>query len=1005
MKRTILSLLTLLWAVSSFAQSSVNVLLITEDKKPLLGYNITLKNLSTDSSFSATTNKSGLALFKNVKQGEYELSALSKLNYLIENKTVVIGDTLENQNFTLTARKKDFQQLNEISVTADKALKINKTDAAVSSYISKKEIQNLPIEGRDVTKSLYRLPNLTISTLGYNEAPTIAINGLSGIYTNYLIDGLDNNERFLGNSKFNTPFGFTESITVLTNNYSVEYGNTSNGIVNVETRSGSNDFTGEVFYLTRPGSIVDSRSAFASLDLYGNPVKDGFQRQQLGVGLGGALKKDKTFFYLNFEQTFDIKDNLLNVPELGVNEAIRGNNSFSYLSTKIDHIWNDKFKSSLRVNYGSFDIDQQGGGLTGGNNFPSSASTQKNRTYLIALKNSYQLGARLKGETNYQNSYFRWNYRDRPNIGKPGVSVQDPTGRTIATIGSIDYIFDDDEYTNQIQQKFRLEAGKHNFLFGTEFTTSNFSLLGAGNSYGFYTVRLNQQQLADLKARNIGSALDIDDIPADVDVLRYQVDLDQTRFGTRQNVFNLYAEDNFKLNDKLDINLGVRFDYDNLSKAGSTRGDWNNIGPRTSFNYKLDDKNVIRGGIGRFYDKIKYSVTSDNLQFSNNSANFKLQLAELQRLGKLDPNADLDRITHPGNLRAVYADLDNPANNPDYLQGPSSQEAQAKRANQSNTNFRIKNPNGYQNPYSDHVNIGYQRKVNENVIFYVDLLSSATNNLFRITNLNAAPEYNPAVTGQSRSANTANANRPVPIKTVGGQFVATINGQDYSGIARDVFMTETKGKARYLAANFVLQKAKSATDQFAYRFSYSLSKSKVDAEGINARAADGNNWAAEYAFADNDRTHVINALVTWYPVKNLTVTPAMLYQSGQPVTRFAISSQWSGVADLNGNGEIPPGLPADIQPGETRNNDRLPSATTFDLSAKYRLKLKNKAGIEFSADVYNLLNAKNLTGFAATKAASNMVQPGPRSSNNLNIRAAAPPRQFQFGMRYIFGSY
>ncbi|WP_304063597.1 TonB-dependent receptor [Pedobacter glucosidilyticus] len=1004
MKRIILSLLTLFWAVNLFAQSSVNVLLNTEDKKPLSGYNITLTNLLTDSSFTAITNKNGLVMFKNVKQGEYQIQALSKLNYAIESRTLVVDSALET-NITLIARKKDFQELNEISVIADKALKINKTDAAVSSYISKKEIQNLPIEGRDVTKSLYRLPNLTISTLGYNEAPTIAINGLSGIYTNYMIDGLDNNERFLGNSKFNTPFGFTESITVLTNNYSVEYGNTSNGIVNVETRSGSNDFTGEVFYLTRPGSIVDSRSAFASLDLYGNPVKDGFQRQQLGVGLGGALKKDKTFFYLNFEQTFDIKDNLLNVPELGVNEAIRGNNSFSYLSTKIDQIWSDKFKSSLRVNYGSFDVDQQGGGLTGGNNFPSSASTQKNRTYLIALKNSYQLGARLKGETNYQNSYFRWNYRDRPNIGKPGVSVQDLTGRTIATIGSIDYIFDDDEYTNQIQQKFRLEAGKHNFLFGTEFTTSNFSLLGAGNSYGFYTVRLNPQQLADLRARNIGSALDIDDIPADVDVLRYQVDLDQSRFGTRQNVFNLYAEDNFKLNDKLDINLGVRFDYDNLSKAGSTRGDWNNIGPRTSFNYKLDDKNVIRGGIGRFYDKIKYSVTSDNLQFSNNSPNFKLQLAELQRLGKLDPNADLDRITHPGNLRAVYADLDNLANNPDYLKGPSSQEAQAKRANQSNTNFRIKNPNGYQNPYSDQINIGYQRKVNENIIFYVDLLSSATNNLFRITNLNAAPEYSPAVTGEFRSANAANADRPVPIKTVGGQFVAVINGLDYSGIARDVFMTETKGKARYLAANFVLQKEKSATDHFSYRLSYSLSKSKVDAEGINSRAADGNNWAAEYAFADNDRTHVVNALVTWYPVKNLTITPAMLHQSGQPVTRYAILSQWGGVADVNGNGEIPAGLPADIQPGETRNNDRLPSATTFDLSTKYRLKLKNKAGIEFSADVYNLLNAKNLTGFAATKAASNMVQPGSRSSNNFNIRAAAPPRQFQFGMRYIFGNY
>ena len=68
-------------------------------------------------------------------------------------------------------------------------------------------------------------------------------------------------------------------------------------------------------------------------------MKDGFQRQQLGVGLGGAIKKDKTFYYVNFEQTNDIKDNLLNSPVLGINETVRGNNYFSYASAKIDQYW------------------------------------------------------------------------------------------------------------------------------------------------------------------------------------------------------------------------------------------------------------------------------------------------------------------------------------------------------------------------------------------------------------------------------------------------------------------------------------------------------------------------------------------------------------------------------------------------------------------------------------------------------------------------------------------
>ncbi len=906
-----------------------------------------------------------------------------------------------NKDLTILLNEKNTTNLAEVVVT-NRRLQINRTDATVEQVITKKEIEVLPIEGRDITQSFKRLPNLTISTLSYNEAPNIAINGVTGIYTNFTIDGMDNNERFLGNSKFNTPFGFTESANILTNNYSVEYGNTSTGIVNVNTRSGSNDFTGEVFYVTRPGKIIDSKSAFANVDLYGNPVKDGFQRQQLGIGLGGKIKKDKTFYYLNFEQTFDIKDNLLTVPQLGVNETVRGNNSFSYASGKIDQYWSKRFHTSLRGNYGRFDIEQQGGGLTGGVLFPSAGSTQKNRTWLVALKNDYSFGGRLKGETNFQSSYFNWNYRDNPNNGKPGVNVQAPTGVVIANVGPIDYIFNDDEYTQQLQQKFTYQAGRHALKAGVEFTTSNFSLLGAGNSNGFYTVRLTQAQMDSIKALNLGAAFDIQNIPANVQVIEYRVDLDRSIFGERQNVFNAYFEDNFAVNEKLNLSAGVRFDYDNLSKAGSTRGDWNNIGPRVSFNYKLDENNIIRGGAGRVFDKIKYSVTSDNLQFSNNSDNFKRQLAELQRQGILNPNADLDRITYAGNLRAIY----NQGSTPAFLNGKTSAESQGNRANQSSNNFRIKNPDGYQNPYSDQYTVGYQRKIDENRIFTVDLVASQTRNLFRITNLNTASSYvpdplNPVV----RSRAAANLTRPTPISTdANGQFVTTINGQTFGGIARDVFMTETKGRANYYAANFVLQKERSVTDRYAYRLSYSLSKIKTDAEGINVRASNANDWAPEYAYGDNDRTHVINALITWFPVDNLSLTPAMLFQSGQPASRYANAASFGGNGDLNGNGENAYGNagPSDYQPGETRNNDRLPSATTFDFSAKYKIKINGKPSIELSADVYNVLNTENLSGFNVTRGASNQVQLGARSSNTFVKRAAAPPRQFQFGVRYIW---
>lgn len=964
-------------------------------------FNITVVNNKSKASISAITDQNGIVLFNNLVPGKYTVSSGETLQYFAVNEEITVSKS--NQSATIYLTPLRSSNLSTVTVNAYKNVALNKTDATVSSFITKAEIEALPIEGRDVTKSLYRLPNLTLSALGYNEAPNVAINGLSGIYTNYLIDGMDNNERFLGNVKFNTPFGFTENLTVLTNNYSVEFGNTSNGIVNLTTRSGTNKFSGEVFYVTRPGSIIDSKSAFAGLDLYGNPVKDGFQRQQLGVGLGGAIKKDKTFYYLNFEQTFDIKDNLLNVPVLGINEAVRGRNSLSFASGKIDQYWQPNFHSSLRANFGSFDIDAQGGGIFGGTLFPSAGSTQKNRTYLIALKNEYRLNSKLTAETNYLLSYFEWNYRNSPNIGKPGVNVQGPNGVVIANIGPINYIFDDFEHTHQFQQKFKYITGKNTIKAGIEFTSSNFNLLGAGNSNGFYTVRLNQAQVDAIKAKNIGSKLDINDIPADVQVINYLVDLDKSTFGTRQNVYNMYVEDNIAVNQKLNLSLGLRYDYDNLSKAGGNKGDYNNIGPRTSFNYKIDDKNIFRGGYGIFYDKIKYSVTSDNLQFSNNSDNFKKELAELQRLGKLNPNANLDQITHPGNLKAFF----DQGSTPKYLQGPSAKDAQGNRATQSAANYRIKNPDGYQNPYSHQFTLGYEHKVDNEIIFSVDIVHTRTNNLFRITNLNTASSYplNDPNNVIVRSTKDANLTRPVPIKTENGQFVAVIGGQTISGIARDVFMTETKGKARYTAANFVLQKVKGINDKIAYRFVYTLSQFKTDAEGINVRASDANNWNEEYNYGDNDRTHVFSGLITWYALKNLSLTPTILFQSGQPISRYADASKYGGVTDLNGNGEAAYGGagPADYQPGERRNSGgRLPASTNFDFSVKYKISIKNKPTFEISADIYNLFNTVNLSGYSTARAGSNQVQLGPTSLNNFAIRGSAPPRQVQFGARFLF---
>ena len=162
------------------------------------------------------------------------------------------------------------------------------------------------------------------------------------------------------------------------------------------------------------------------------------------------------------------------------------------------------------------------------------------------------------------------------------------------------------------------------------------------------------------------------DIPTDVQVLSYDVELRPAAYGKRQNIYSAYVEDQWSVTDRLNLTLGLRYDYDDLSKGGSAEGDLNNIAPRFNFNYKLGQHSSLRGGYGIFYDKILYAIYSDALQQNTNSEDYKTQIRELVRLGILPADTDVDRVTFAGNANANVANVT-------YLQGPSGASLQDQR--------------------------------------------------------------------------------------------------------------------------------------------------------------------------------------------------------------------------------------------------------------------------------------------------------------------------------------
>ena len=808
----LVALLATLGADAALAQAALDVSLFNATTAaPIASATVEVSNEEIGLTRTAQTDAQGKARFAGLPtSGTYTVRALESRDYYEALNSGIVLRANFTRSVTLVALPLATGELSEVEVTANaerSVAEINTINAEVSSTLSEREVEDIPIEGRDLTRALYRLPNVTQATGFYPEAPNVSINGANALFTNYLIDGMDNNENFLGGQKFRTPIGLVQNVTVLTSTYSAEYGRTGNGIFNVTTKSGSNDYAGEAFFLTRPGSIVDASNGLAQRDLSGNQVKDGFQRYQGGFAVGGPIKKDQTFFFVNVEHFTDLKDNLLNSPQLGVNETVRGVNNFTLTSAKLDHNWTNTFRSTLRANVGFVEVERQGGGLEGGVAFASAGNTQRRNSALVALNNTF-LGKGYVVEGNLQYSRFRWNYADPENEDSPNVTVNGSDGGTIAVLGHPGYQFNDLENTFQGQLKSTIDLNPITLKVGTDVIVSDFQLAAGGNPNGSYSVQLTPAQEAALRDRalQVGSDLALTDVPADAQVTNFSIETRPATFGETQTQAAAYVETAFDATPQLNVSIGLRYDFDSLSKGGSDSYDLNNIAPRLSFNYQFAERNAIRGGYGIFYDKVVYALYSDALQQNSTSAVFQGQLQSLIAQGILPSDTDLGAVTFDGTAPFSLAGDDTPA----YLQGPSPAEVQA---NGSFGDRRILSPFGYDNPTTHQFSLGFQRQLDSDRLFYVDLVHTRGYDLFRLRNLNAAAAFcHYGRAGGQRAANPADLVRSPAEADATRPTGFDGQGNQTAGTARNIFITESAGRSEYYGASVNLNKARGADD-------------------------------------------------------------------------------------------------------------------------------------------------------------------------------------------------
>ncbi|MFQ5741917.1 MAG: carboxypeptidase regulatory-like domain-containing protein, partial [Acidobacteriota bacterium] len=267
----------------------------------LPGVTVTLRQTETGFERVIVTDDSGRFRARLLPVGPYAVNAsLEGFKQTTRELNLSVGSTL---NVTVQMEVGDITQT--VTITSDFTPLVDTENPRTQAMVDEKAITNLPINGRDFQSFVFLTPG-TVSA-GRN---TISIGGQKGIETNFQIDGADRNNPFFGGQSGGDrpPFTFSQEavreFVVLKDGFSAEFGRSTAGLVNVVTKSGTNEWHGSAYYLYQDNSfIADEKfrrvNSDGSVSEFDNQALG--SRHQYGGSLGGPIARDKAFFFFSTE--------------------------------------------------------------------------------------------------------------------------------------------------------------------------------------------------------------------------------------------------------------------------------------------------------------------------------------------------------------------------------------------------------------------------------------------------------------------------------------------------------------------------------------------------------------------------------------------------------------------------------------------------------------------------------------------------------------------------------
>jgi Carboxypeptidase regulatory-like domain len=377
---------------------------------------VTVTNKATGAVRKVTTRGGGVYSVENLFPGEYEVKVEAQgFITQLQALPVVVGNTTTG-NFSMTVGGTS----QTIEVTAAAPI-INTTDTTVGGVVNRERVESLPLNGRSFLSVAALEPGVSISYAANSGAGNpnnffqISIGGAPQQMTVISVDGSRVNDRVTGGTSQNFSAETVQEFQISTLGFDLSSGTVSAGVVNIVSRTGSNDLHGSGFFFFRDHNMAAFTGFKRPCDPTArNPLCDSpsslerlndpfFVRRQYGGTVGGPIKKDKLFFFGNYERNNQVGARPITFSDpaiFGYSHIAQQPTKGNLAGLRLDYTINQKHSAFLR-----FGLDNNNG--IAGTNLETTWIASDNFSYQTQMGLTSVLSSRLVNDFRFSYSYFR----------------------------------------------------------------------------------------------------------------------------------------------------------------------------------------------------------------------------------------------------------------------------------------------------------------------------------------------------------------------------------------------------------------------------------------------------------------------------------------------------------------------------------------------------------------------------------------------------------------------